>query len=1779
MGQLNSKEGAVPLKQTEQNLHWVLNENVKWSERAPQAMLLLGSGNARFHQDRDRTLDEQTTRNIADIDRLMAHAAASTAFRSDGAGGSGSSGLLSSSGAGSSLGMSSSSSDVTESRYGAGSNTDIFDPERPVALPLSHPAHQMLASQFFGAAATKEIVLAQNASAPSTHPAALAACEQPKQQASEEQLTEWTRGRLERVHTLSKMDPHGVNSGGVALGSLPPLMHQSSGSALSSGQNSAASSAANSPRRSSMSSATLPVEERGSQSTLLSTAQSTNPHLPLNAGLDQHLAYNSTTAPPRPLTDEETRAARDNYKAPTMYDTVPAAGQATYPVGTGLAGVPHSATADLQAVQHNPNSTTVPGVVLPASDALSDPSSDLSPNSGSGTGSSMALKERVELVTKYLYVHALLDKMIASAQTSFQIALHMESLRKQLKPKRTRGMSASAIAVLQQSFDEKRQILRDNMELFDKSRLTLQWFKHDFNLCFCLHLLHDTEVVTRTQRDHFQQEYLQIQQREAQQAQQSGLAPVEVDDAQRGVANYNTYGSAPVSAAAHRADTIARLDRVLAGLETRRAQIELRLQANERTALSIAHYYLSRHSNGAGLSITDAPELPSAYFSMLDLSHTQRVTREGLQVTLCRLAETLDSLNARIQALQMHNESMADGSHATAAAVGAAQPSGQSSNMQKSNARKIEKLQQEQLHTAQALRGISNFFLNVFVSNIFVNIGYAAVRGALEEQAAVAAADPAHSLGKPVLGSEDINPNALLTDLNALSNTKTQVLNPLDVANEGVVGPDERVASQVATGLPVDRTATTVDPERAASIVREHESATGAKPAASSPARYGSTIAARLARLKEIEAANLHPAPHAAQQPVEIHDLLEKEQKVAPQALVVESSPESATRPSTSRQSTDLTMLTSRSRKALPTPPSNRAASLPIQSGAVARNAALAPAVQPADLQQAQLAHVPDSAIKPSIYGGQHDRSMIPGAVGDVPADGTAINAALAPVVDEGALASQGAHLAHVPLTEANVTDFGGITMHPGVFAGEQQLQQAPVASIDEEQKEAIIAGQKPIDAMPAAAVAAAGSLSGGGINALPTGVLAEQSRLENEAVLSAPTPIAAPQKTLESNPVWSEPHSLTEAAETIVAPSAQHQPTTLVMDAPPVLVAPQSLPNEVPATIGANAALAPLVSAKELKAEKKALEHVHPSEQVASDVTGSTHMAGAALPPSHASLVQAQEGLSHVDLSKAPVTASGGVHLIAQPDLRPVPSQAASSEAHHATLAPVVREADLKAQHDALEKVDVSHVQPSQYGGVHQDGAQVDTIDRVALQYVKAHQLHHVPIDKAATSASGGIHMIAQPELEQGKVPEQAFIPPDQSISSNAALAPTIRPEELQVQRAHLDSTEAHHHLQPSRYGGVHAEGAQTGVVADPVALQFVKEHELSHVPIEKAPVTASGGVHLIAQPDTTRVPEAAAAPEGLPINAALAGAVSPTALRYERRSLEHVPLERQVPTASGGVHMGDSAATVPLTLMDRVKSVLGLETSAEQKAATAPIEGLGRVVDRVPVKVEAHTVDSVSEAAAASAPVSSGMASPSTDLVFAANKGLAPLIGTVDLVSEKLKLHHVPLQRLELKRDLAAGVGQVTTRRATPRHQLRGSIVGQRLAGAEEDDLLHLDAASSSAPASAVPSPRNRLPLVTAGRAASASNSPRGSVLLQQQPRAAIVEVAPAVTVLTAPVVDSKLPASDALTKELWSEGTSQSEKEAPLALAPAGMEDKIGAQVERQQFERPIHHAKQQ
>jgi hypothetical protein len=1311
MGQQHSKE--VPVKRCEADLKWVLQESAKWSERAPAAKLLLDGGACSFRGSAQQQ-EEQVSAALAEVDALL-KPKASTA----GAGGDASSSALSApdqmdSATNSSAGSGSNSSSSSGSgSYGSGSNGDIFDVEQAVALPLSHPAHQFLASQLFGAAATKDLVLAHAAHPPGSNATnattGLTAGQLAQQSAVpphlqqlpmaplDDEMTEWTRGRLDRVQNTPAANFT------YNFDSLP-------GESNASSRN---SSAGNSPRHSLSSSSSEEKDAMNSNLIVASTgALATNPHEPL------------ALAGANPLATQGRVGPNAGYEAPTLYDTVPHdnakdarghnATATAFPQGTGLAGLPNSAamaqlTATSQANldQQRHDSMVVAGTE-PASLAA-------------------ASKERIELVSKYLFVSTLLDKMTASAQTSFQLALQAESLRKRLKPKRTKDLSAEAIRHMRASKDAQEILLKDNMNLFFKSRLTLQWFYTDFNLCYSLHRLHDAEVIARNQRDIL-----------AGQAQASDAT-----------------------------NLLSRFDQDLVGIENRRVQLELHLQANERTALSIAHYYLSRHSAGEGIAITDVPDLAAGYFAVLDSAHTQRVNREQLQAGLCRLAETVDSLNARIRALQMHNESLALG--AGGAGTANTPKGGQGANMLSSNTLKISKLQAELQPTRQALRDINNFFLATFVRNVFVNLSPEELPGA-----SVNVTSQASDLHVLSACSTELDAGGLLSDLAALQTQKQQVLNPLDVASQGRVGPDEvPLRSALGTGLPLEHAATSVD---------------------QTPARVSMTASGELPPQQQQFGAQTQR-----------------------------------------RLSTDLSLLNRTLDKPLPTLPSttgNASGHIEAHHGIVEAqpsNSVLAGVVQAKDLVEASqhLDHLAaNGALAPIISAAALDDQahhlahvsvapkwsepailMATPTIDDSSSSSSLplrSNEALAEVVQEKDLKSGKKHLGHV--VAGPVTEFGGVhkadaniaVMRSGLLAHAGELNHVAIDKAATTSTGGIHLIAKDLNNLPVVPSQAYteseapcnGSLALLGLEAKD---LSKQKRRLSEVKDTVPSsyggvhdahatdlPIDAVtlayvrDHELTHVPIEKAPHTASGGVHLLLAKDQQ----------PGAHVVPEQVSAEDPS----NMALAGVVSSKDLQHEKRHLSSVAPGGQPSQ--YGGVHPAGASLGGARtdplAMMYVKDHSLAHVAIDKAPRTASGGVHMLSSRDQmdaiaghkNQVPEQAFSASqpdaSSNAALAGVVRSADLKSEKRGLDHVALDLHASTLSGGVHTQGDLAGTPLKLSiLDKVKAAFGLDNPKDHIAPAEGLG-RVVESPFTNPNQV---ALVAPISSSSSSISASPIPRP------------------------------------------------------------------------------------------------------------------------------------------------------------------------------------------------------------------------------------------------------------------------------------------------------------------------------------------------------------------------------------------------------------------
>lgn len=608
----------------------------------------------------------------------------------------------------------------SSNHWGSGSNTDIFDVEKPIFLPLSHPAHQYQASQFFGAAAIKSIL------PPSSSPS------------SQQQ-------QLGRISQSARLGLSNLNSAAAPLpSSIQPLPLDNDSSDEST------------PRSSSQ------VEEGpGIQSAPGSYVYSSRYELPTDATI--------------PTTGQSSGQILSGSTIGTNAAPTSRVSEASGidPTGVASSGIGPSTGTPLtrdDAVMGGGSSSSKLGASQVGAPQLVGPAASSSALSLDADAS----RERTELVAKYLFIHSLLAKMIASAQLSYQVSLQLESLRKRLKPKRTKGLAPEAVAALQSEFDEKQVVLRDSRDLFLRSKLTLQWFYADFQLNYAMQLLRETE--------------LRVQQQRA------------VEGASADSAMPPRIGAGSTLPPSEHATTLARLDGALLGLTLRRAAVELRLTANERYALSIALSYLAAHSPGEAMSPEDAVDLDPTLYQLLDPGKERQVRREQLHMCIIMLAQTLDTLHARIRALEMHNQTMSTASPDARTVVGALSTGGQNANVVVGNASKIARLEGEAQEVRKTLQALNGYFLHTFTRNVFVN---------LDTSDAISGSVPLATIEAP-----KVDVMALRSDLASVTAASggTKAINPLDVRNEGRVGPDEMVPREnIGTGRPAEWTATAID--------------------------------------------------------------------------------------------------------------------------------------------------------------------------------------------------------------------------------------------------------------------------------------------------------------------------------------------------------------------------------------------------------------------------------------------------------------------------------------------------------------------------------------------------------------------------------------------------------------------------------------------------------------------------------------------------------------------------------------------------------------------------------------------------------------------------------------------------------------------------------------------------------------------------------------------------------------------------------------------------------
>jgi len=379
--------------------------------------------------------------------------------------------------------------------------------------------------------------------------------------------------------------------------------------------------------------------------------------------------------------------------------------------------------------------------------------------------------------------------------------------------------------------------------------------------------------------------------------------------------------------------------------------------------------------------------------------------------------------------------------------------------------------------------------------------------------------------------------------------------------------------------------------------------------------------------------------------------------------------------------------------------------------------------------------------------------------------------------------------------------------------------------------------------------------------------------------------------------------------------------------------------------------------------------------------------------------------------------------------------------------------------------------------------------------------QLDHVPIEWQRETMSGGIHMNDSSSAVKPSIVDRAkhAVGLEPSVDRSApelgrvveiekGQHPAISASELRSEKRSLDHVPIEYQRQ-TMSGGIHmndqsaalhpsmvdraknAVGLQPGLDTTAPELGRVVEIEkgqhpaisdrelrsekrsLDHVPIEYQRQTMSGGVHMNDQSAALhptivdRAKNAVGLQPNVDTTAPELGRVVETDrgivgkdLKSEKKHLDHVPIELQRETMSGGIHMNDESAAVKPSLVDRAKMAVGLQPSVD---TTAP--ELGHVVKK------GHTRQGSTSAIVQqeSAP-------------YSQNASLANKVTSSELIDESRHLHHVPIERIEQDRERQLGVGTVMTHREPSLYQPGDAYAN--LAGAF--DVRPTSASSSSAP-----------------------------------------------------------------------------------------------------------------
>jgi hypothetical protein len=259
-----------------------------------------------------------------------------------------------------------------------------------------------------------------------------------------------------------------------------------------------------------------------------------------------------------------------------------------------------------------------------------------SANPSAFSSKAMVQQARVELAAKFLFIFALIDKVVVAAAHCYRLQQRVEVKYREQTPSLTKTMEPRQPAMQLQDAELARASLSQSLLSFDRAKAALHWLRRDYELSYATYRVNELLMWTKDARN----EHL-----------------YNIDTLPTATKHKDTGDNLVDSGTLNDNEKdIHQLNTLLQVLLRKAAEVEVAVERNEKSSLDIALDYLDDDGDGHVRAEDCSEEDQQLLFPTLSGRH-EYITRKSMRQGMLKLSETIERNSnkmAQINALGIH---------------------------------------------------------------------------------------------------------------------------------------------------------------------------------------------------------------------------------------------------------------------------------------------------------------------------------------------------------------------------------------------------------------------------------------------------------------------------------------------------------------------------------------------------------------------------------------------------------------------------------------------------------------------------------------------------------------------------------------------------------------------------------------------------------------------------------------------------------------------------------------------------------------------------------------------------------------------------------------------------------------------------------------------------------------------------------------------------------------------------------------------------------------------